>query len=154
MFSVSQAARRLGVCPKTIRRWHATGPLLKKMRHLAAVWRKIRRLDREIARQVASRTVWWCEEHEVRTLVFESLKNYTPPAGKRGLSWALSTNLWSKIWGTIVYMRQQLGHKYGGVWSVNPRWTSQTCSACGERGYRIEWPGAREERRVLLLSAL
>ncbi|MHA1770894.1 MAG: zinc ribbon domain-containing protein, partial [Candidatus Thorarchaeota archaeon] len=22
-----------------------------------------------------------------------------------------------------------------------------TCSACGERGYRIEWPGAREERR-------
>ncbi|MHA1771088.1 MAG: MerR family transcriptional regulator [Candidatus Thorarchaeota archaeon] len=37
MFSVSQAARRLGVCPKTIRRWHATGPLLKKMRHLAGV---------------------------------------------------------------------------------------------------------------------
>ncbi|MCF2137325.1 MAG: IS607 family transposase [Candidatus Thorarchaeota archaeon] len=28
MFSVSQAARRLGVCPKTIRRWHATGALL------------------------------------------------------------------------------------------------------------------------------
>ncbi|MHA1771210.1 MAG: hypothetical protein ACTSXS_06415, partial [Candidatus Thorarchaeota archaeon] len=123
------------------------GPLLKKMRHLAAVWRKIRRLDREIARQVASRAVWWCEEHEVRTLVFESLKNYTPPAGRRGLSWALSTNLWARIWETIVYMRQQLGHKYGGVWSVNPKWTSQTCSACGERGYRIEWPGAREERR-------
>ncbi|MHA1215830.1 MAG: hypothetical protein ACTSPX_00695, partial [Candidatus Thorarchaeota archaeon] len=37
------------------------GHLLKKQRHLAAVWRKIRRIDREVARQVASRAVWWCE---------------------------------------------------------------------------------------------
>ncbi len=121
--------------------------LLKKERHLQAIWRKVRRLDGEIARQVASRTVWWCEEHGVRTLYFENLKNYSAPPGWGTLSWRLSSNLWSKFLSAVVYMRQSLGHKYGGVWTVSPAWTSQTCHVCGGRGVRVENEGSTEEKR-------
>lgn len=111
--------------------------ILKKERHLSAIWRKIQRLDREIARQVASRTVWFCEKHGVKTLYFENLKNYTPPAGWGNLSWRLSSNLWSKIFDSVTYMRQALGHRFGGVWTVNPAWTSQRCHVCGDIGMRV-----------------
>ncbi len=121
--------------------------LLKKERHLTAIWRKIRRLDREIARQVASQTVWFCEMHGVKMLYFENLKNYTPAAGYGNLSWRLSSNLWSKVLDTVRYMRQSLGHKYGGIWTVSPAWTSQKCHVCGERGIRVEKPDATDEYR-------
>ncbi len=123
------------------------GHILKKDRHLSAIWRKVRRLDREIARQVASQTVWFCEEHEVRTLHFENLKNYTPPAGWGDLSWRLSSNLWSKVLDTVTYMRQSLGHKRGGIWTVSPAWTSQKCHVCGEKGVRVESKGSIEEKK-------
>lgn len=123
------------------------GHLLKKDRHLSAIWRKVRRLDREIARQVASQTVWFCEEHGVRTLYFENLKNYSAPAGWGTLSWRLSSNLWSKVFDTVVYMRQSLGHKKGGVWTVSPAWTSQKCHVCGEKGVRVESKGSTEEKK-------
>lgn len=123
------------------------GHLLKKDRHLSAIWRKVHRLDREIARQVASQTVWFCEEHGVRTLYFENLKNYSPQAGWGTLSWRLSSNLWSKVLDTVVYMRQFLGHKRGGVWTVSPAWTSQKCHVCGEKGVRVEAKGSTEERK-------
>ncbi len=127
-------------------RYHP-GHLLKKDRHLSALWRKIRRLDREIARQVASQTVWFCEEHWVKTLYFENLKNYTPPQGWGDLSWRLSSNLWSKVLDTVKYMRQSLGHRYGGVWTVSPAWTSQKCHICGEKGVRVESAESTEERK-------
>ncbi len=123
------------------------GHLLKKDRHLSAIWRKVGRLDREIARQVASQTVWFCEEYEVKTLNFENLKAYTPPAGWGTLSWRLSSNLWSKIFDTVIYMRQSLGHKRGGVWTVSPAWTSQKCHACGEKGVRVGTEGSTEEKK-------
>ncbi|MDF1538469.1 MAG: transposase, partial [Candidatus Thorarchaeota archaeon] len=126
---------------------HHPAHLLKKERHLKAIWRKIRRLDREIARQVASQTVWFCEEHKVKTLYFENLKDYTPPAGHGDLSWRLSSNVWSKVLDTVIYMRQSLGHRRGGVWTVSPAWTSQTCHACGERGVRVGAEGSTEEQR-------
>ncbi len=111
--------------------------LLKKRREYDAVWDRIRRIDREIARQVASRLVWFCEEHEVKTVVFENLKNYSAPSGLSNLSWSLSANLFSKIFETVRYMRRSLGHSYGGVWAVNPALTSQTCHQCGEIGIRV-----------------
>ncbi len=123
------------------------GHLLKKDRHLSAIWRKVRRLDREIARQVASQTVWFCEEHGVKTLYFENLKNYSAPAGWGTLSWRLSSNLWSMVLDTVTYMRQSLGHKKGGVWTVNPAWTSQKCHVCGEKGMRVESKGSTEEKK-------
>jgi len=121
--------------------------LLKKDRHLSAIWKKVRRLDREIARQVASQTVWFCEEHGVRTLYFENLKNYSAPAGWGTLSWRLSSNLWSKVLDTVTYMRQSLGHKKGGVWTISPAWTSQKCHVCGEKGVRVDSKGSTEEKK-------
>ncbi|MHA2022878.1 MAG: zinc ribbon domain-containing protein [Candidatus Thorarchaeota archaeon] len=123
------------------------GHLLKKDRHLSAIWRKVRRLDREIARQVASQTVWFCEEHGIKTLYFENLKNYSAPAGYGTLSWRLSSNLWSMVLDTVTYMRQSLGHKKGGVWTVSPAWTSQKCHVCGEKGVRVESQGSTEEKK-------
>jgi transposase/DNA-binding transcriptional ArsR family regulator len=111
--------------------------ILKKIRHHDAVWDRIRRIDREIARQVASRLVWFCEEHEVKTVVFENLKNFSAPSGLNNLSWNLSANLFSKIFETVRYMRRSIGHSYGGVWAVSPAWTSQTCHQCGEIGIRV-----------------
>jgi hypothetical protein len=69
------------------------GHLKKKERHLAAIWQKIRRLDREIARQIASTTVWFCERHGVKTLYLENLKNYKPPGG---------------VWYTLMEALEQL----------------------------------------------
>ncbi len=107
-------------------------------RHITALWRKVRRLDREIARQVASRTVWFCEEHRVKKLFFEDLRSYQAHAGSKDLSYNLSSNLWGKIIDTVRYMRDSLGHSKYSVWTVNPRYTSQTCHVCGERGVRVE----------------
>ena len=121
--------------------------VLRKQRHLDALWRKIRRLDREIARQVASETVWWCEQHNVRTLYFEDLRSYQAPGGRGDLSWALGTNLWGMILDTVRYMREALGHRYGGIWSVNPYHTSKRCHVCGEMGIRVESESSTTEKK-------
>jgi transposase len=121
--------------------------LLKKERHQDAVWQKVCRLDREISRLVASRTVWFCEEHNVKTVYFEDLKNYQPAAGRGDLSWRLSSNLWGQIIETVRYMRESLCHKPSSVWTVNPRGTSQTCHVCGKKGMRVEGPGSEVEKK-------
>jgi len=121
--------------------------LLKKERHQDAVWQKVCRLDREVSRLVASRTVWFCEEHSVKTVYFEDLRNYHAPGGHRGLSWSLSSNLWGMIIDTVRYMRESLGHSPYSVWTVNPAWTSQTCHVCGQRGLRVRDGGSRIEKK-------
>ncbi len=123
------------------------GHLRKKKRHLSAIWRKVRRLDREIARQVASKAVWFCENHSVKTLYLENLKNYKPPGGYGTHSWRLSSNLWCKVLDTIRYMRQTLGHRRGGIWTVSPAWTSRKCHVCSEKGIRVETPDSSIECR-------
>ncbi|MDF1539616.1 MAG: transposase [Candidatus Thorarchaeota archaeon] len=123
------------------------GHVLKKDRHIAALWGKVRRLDREIARVVASRTVWFCEEHKVKTLFFEDLRSFQGHAGSKDLSYNLSSNLWGKIIDTVRYMRESLGHSKYSVWTVNPRYTSQTCHVCGERGKRVEDEISTSERK-------
>jgi transposase len=87
--------------------------------------------------QVASRLVWFCEKHEVKTIVFENLKNYSAPSGMKELSWNLSANLFSKVLETVRYMRRTIGHNYGGIWTVSPAMTSQTCHQCGEIDIRV-----------------
>jgi transposase len=125
----------------------APASVLKRERHLSSLWAKVRRLDREIARQVSSRLVWFCEDNSVRTLYMEDLKGYQAPAGNRTLSWNMSTNLWSKVLDTTKYMRQTLGHPHGGIWTVNPAWTSRRCHVCGERGIRVESADSTTEVR-------
>ncbi|MHA1614694.1 MAG: zinc ribbon domain-containing protein [Candidatus Thorarchaeota archaeon] len=116
-------------------------------RHITALWRKVRRLDREIARQVASRTVWFCEEHRVKKLFFEDLRSFQAHAGSKDLSYNLSSNLWGKIIDTVRYMRESLGHSKYSVWTVNPRYTSQTCHVCRERGVRVVDETSTTERK-------
>lgn len=121
--------------------------VLKRDRHVEALWRKVRRLDREIARQVASKTVWFCEEHRVRKLFFEDLRSFQGHPGFRDLSYNLSSNLWGKIINTVRYMRESLGHSKYSVWTVNPRYTSQICHACRERGVRVADETSTTERK-------
>jgi hypothetical protein len=122
-------------------------PILKRDRHVETLWRKVRRLDHEIALQVASKTVWFCEEHRVKRLFFEDLKSFQAHAGSKDLSYNLSSNLWGKIIDSVRYMREALGHSKYSVWTVNPRYTSQTCHVCGERGFRVENETSISERR-------
>jgi transposase len=112
--------------------------ILKKERTLASVWRKIRRLDREISHQVACQATWFCEQRHVKTVYFEDLRYFQGKGGMHTLSWNLSTNLWGLIIEGVRYRRSAMGHKRGGVWTVNPAWTSQKCSFCGEKGRRVE----------------
>ncbi len=123
------------------------GYILKKEKHINALWRKVRRLDREVARVIASKTVWFCEEHNVKTLFFEDLRSFQAHGGSKDLSYNLSSNLWGKIIDTVRYMRESLGHSKYSVWTVNPRYTSQTCHACGERGVRVEDESSVKERK-------
>ncbi len=123
------------------------GHILKKDRHISALWRKVRRLDHEVARVVASRVVWFCEEHLVEKVFFEDLRSFQAHAGSKDLSYNLSSNLWGKIIDTVRYMRESLGHSKYSVWTVNPRYTSQTCHVCGERGIRVEDETSTTEKR-------
>ncbi len=123
------------------------GHILKKERHINALWRKVRRLDCEVARVIASKTVWFCEEHNVKTLFFEDLRSFQGHAGSKDLSYNLSSNLWGKIIDTVRYMRESLGHSKYSVWTVNPRYTSQTCHVCRERGVRVEDDASTKERK-------
>ena len=119
--------------------------ILKRERELEAMWAKVRRIDREISHQLAAETVWFCEHRGVKTLCFEDLRYFQPQGGFRTHSWELSTNLWGKIIEGVRYRRQALGHKYGGVWTVNPAMTSQRCSTCGEKGVRVRDTDSTEE---------
>ncbi len=123
------------------------GYILKKERHINALWRKVRRLDREVARVIASKTVWFCEEHKVKTLFFEDLRSFQAHCGSKDLSYNLSSNLWGKIIDTVRYMRESLGHSKYSVWTVNPRYTSQICHICRERGVRVEDESSVKERK-------
>ncbi len=48
---------------------------------------------------------------------------------------------------TVRYMRESLGHSRYSVWTVNPRYTSQTCHVCGERGFRVDDESSKTKRK-------
>lgn len=121
--------------------------LTRKIRHFNTTWNKIRRLDREIARIIAAKTVWFCEEHRVKKLFFEDLRGFQGHAGSKDLSWSLNANLWGTIIDTVRYMRESLGHSKYSVWTVNPRYTSQTCHVCGERGFRVNNESSKTKKK-------
>jgi transposase len=121
--------------------------ILKKERELESVWRKVRRLDREISHQVAAETVWFCEQHGVKTIHFEDLRSFQGKGGMGRHSWNLSANLWGKMIDGVRYRREALGHRNGGIWLVNPAWTSQTCHVCGAQGARVEDNSSTSEKK-------
>lgn len=121
--------------------------VLKKERELESVWRKVRLIDREISHQVSAETVWFCEHHSVKTLYFEDLRSFQGKGGKGRHSWNLSTNLWGMMIEGVRYRRKALGHRNGGIWLVNPAWTSQTCHVCGKLGVRVEDETSTTEKK-------
>ena len=143
----SQIDRRKNNWEKKHPGLQAPAYILKKEMELASVWRKVRRLDREISHLVASETVWLCEKHMVKTVYFEDLRSFQGKGGMHSYSWKLSTNLWGLMIEGVRYRRQAMGHRRSSVWTVNPAWTSQTCSRCGERGVRVKRPDDTEEMR-------
>ncbi len=167
MHSISQAALRLGVCTRTIRRWDARGIIHCRRtpgNHRRITPAEVDRLLGVLHRSVREHAVTkHCAiyarvsghrqktdgdlDRHLKTLYLENLKNYQPPRGYGTHSWRLSNNLWSKVLDTIRYMRQTLGHRYGGIWTVSPAWTSQTCHVCGGRGVRVEHESSTRERR-------
>ncbi len=144
---MSQIARKRNNWERKNERLQPPSYILKKERELESVWQKVRRLDKEISHQVASETVWFCEEHGVKTIYFEDLRSFQGKGGMRTHSWNLSTNLWGMMIDGVRYRRESLGHKNGGVWLVNPAWTSQNCHVCGERGMRVENETSTTEKK-------
>ena len=144
---MSQIARKRNNWEKKHAKQQPPANLLKKEQELESIWQKIRRLDKEISHQVAAETVWFCEQHGVKTLYFEDLRSFQGKGGMRRHSWNLSTNLWGMMIEGVRYRREALGHKNGGIWLVNPAWTSQTCHVCGERGVRVEHETSTSERK-------
>ncbi len=144
---MSQIARRRNNWEKKHAKQQPPANLLKKEQELESIWQKVRRLDKEISHQVAAETVWFCEQHGVKTIYFEDLCSFQGKGGMRRHSWNLSTNLWGMMIEGVRYRREALGHKNGGIWLVNPAWTSQTCHVCGERGVRVENETSTSERK-------
>ncbi|MGY5855485.1 MAG: zinc ribbon domain-containing protein [Candidatus Thorarchaeota archaeon] len=83
----------------------------------------------------------------MKTIYFEDLRSFQGKGGMKRHSWNLSTNLWGMMIEGVRYRREALGHHQGGIWLVNPAWTSQTCHLCGERGVRVEDQTSTEERK-------
>jgi len=135
---MSQIARKRNNWDRKHAKQQPPAIILKKEQELESVWQKVRRLDKEISHQVAAETVWFCEHHGVKTIYFEDLRSFQGKGGMRRHSWNLSTNLWGQMIESVRYRREALGHRNGGIWLVNPAWTSQTCHVCGERGVRVE----------------
>ncbi len=144
---MSQIARKRNNWEKKHAKQQPPANLLKKEQELESIWQKVRRLDKEISHQVAAETVWFCEQHGVKTIYFEDLRSFQGKGGMRRHSWNLSTNLWGMMIEGVRYRREALGHKNGGIWLVNPAWTSQTCHVCGERGVRVENETSTSERK-------
>jgi len=144
---MSQIARKRNNWEKKHARQQPPAIILKKEQELESVWNKVRRLDKEISHQVAAETVWFCEQHGVKTIYFEDLRSFQGKGGMRRHSWNLSMNLWGMMIEGVRYRREALGHRNGGIWLVNPAWTSQTCHVCGERGVRVEDETSTTERK-------
>jgi transposase len=144
---MSQIARKRNNWEKKHAKQQPPAIILKKEQELESVWQKVRRLDKEISHQVAAETVWFCEQHSVKTIYFEDLRSFQGKGGMGKHSWNLSTNLWGMMIEGVRYRREALGHRNGGIWLVNPAWTSQTCHVCGERGVRVENETSTTERK-------
>jgi transposase len=144
---MSQIARKRNNWERKHTKQQPPAIVLKKEQELESVWQKVRRLDKEISHQVAAETVWFCEQLGVKTIYFEDLRSFQGKGGMRRHSWNLSTNLWGMMIEGVRYRRKALGYRNGGIWLVNPAWTSQTCHVCGERGVRVEDETSTTEKK-------
>ncbi|MDQ2906594.1 MAG: transposase [Chloroflexota bacterium] len=95
----------------------------------AALWRKIRTRDEDLAHQVSARIVQCAKAHGASILVFEHLGNLTPQKGKYSRRGNTKRAFWMK--GRIFTYAKYKAYNEGILTSrVNPRNTSRECACC------------------------
>ena len=101
------------------------------------VWRKIKNLHLELARQLATRVIAACQHHEVNVLRLEDL-SWAKHSGKNEVGYFLATWqvhwFFAKVQALLVPMVERNGIQ---VEWVNAKNTSQRCSRCGKLGTRM-----------------
>jgi IS605 OrfB family transposase len=91
----------------------------------AALWNKIRNLDKNSARQTAVAIVQFAKEHGAKVIVFEHLRSYRPPKKKRSQSGQKNHKLGYWLRGQIMKWVRDLAFREG-ILTVerNPAYTS------------------------------
>jgi transposase len=107
-----------------------TGLIAENEQDNADLWRKIRRVDEQIAHLVSARIVQFAREHQVSILAFEHLSNLRPEKGTYSRRGNTKRAFWMK--GRIFRYSHYKAWNAGGIITarVNPRNTSRECHRC------------------------
>jgi len=101
----------------------------------AALWRKIRARDEQVAHLVSRRVVQFAQEHGATILVFEHLGTLKPTKGKYSRRGNRKRAFWMK--GRIFqYAKYKAWNERIITTRVNPRNTSRVCARCGAQVMR------------------
>jgi putative transposase len=112
-----------------------TGILAAGEQDNAALWRKIRARDEQVAHLVSRRIVQFAQEHGATILVFEHLGNLKPTKGKYSRQGNRKRAFWMK--GRIFqYATYKAWNERIITTRVNPRNTSRACACCGAQVVR------------------
>jgi transposase len=107
-----------------------TGIIAEGEQDNAALWRKLRNRDEQLAHAVSARIVQFAKAHEATILVFEHLSNLKPTKGKYSTRGNEQRAYWMK--GRIFnYARYKAWNERIVTSRVNPRDTSRECARCG-----------------------
>ncbi len=114
-----------------------SGRLQPDVQDNAFLWEKVRNLDENAARQVASQIVGFARLHGAQVIVFEYLRQYRPPKEKMSRSGRKNHKRGYWLRGQIVEWARDLAFREG-VLTVerNPAYTSQMCPHCRTLGER------------------
>jgi len=106
-----------------------TGIMAEGEQDNAALWKKIRHVDEQLAHLVSARIVQFAQEHEATVVVFEHLGNLKPTKGKYSKRGNSKRAFWMK--GRIFNYAKYKAYHAGILTSrVNPRNTSRECARC------------------------
>ncbi len=119
------------------RKRQQSGRLQPDVQDNASLWEKIRNLDDNAARQVASQIVEFARVRGAQVIVFEYLRQYRPSKEKMSLSGRKNHKRGYWLRGQIVKWVRDLAFREG-ILTVerNPAYTSQMCPHCRTLGER------------------
>ncbi len=127
-----------------------TGIVAEDEQDNAALWRKIRNVDEQVAHLVSRRIVDFAKEHKATILVFEHLGKLKPEKGKYSKRGNEKRAYWMK--GHVFRYAKYKAWSEGIITSrVSPYRTSRECACCGapviryctgqpEEGYTVGAP--------------
>lgn len=124
------------------RKRQQSGRLQPDVQDNALLWEKVRNLDENAARQVASQIVGFAKTHDAKVIVFEYLRRYRPSKERMSRSGRKNHKRGYWLRGQIVKWVRDLAFREGMLTvERNPAYTSQMCPHCytlGERkGHRF-----------------